>query len=239
MSMGPIVQRELRSLSNSPIAYVVILFFLVLGSVWFLFVSQFLYQNVASLRGYFSVVPILFIVVIPAVTMRSWAEEAKLGTSEILFTLPFRDYELVFGKFTASFALIASIAALTFPLPLTLRPLGDFQGGQIIGEYVGMLLLGAAGIAIGQFISALSTNQVSAFLASVALLAVLTLLVSLNDLSGLPLWAASILGYLSFSYHFASFDKGLLDSRDALYFALVAGLFLYLNVRWLSARKRR
>ncbi len=239
MRVMPIVRKELRSYFNSPIAYVVTVAFLVFGSVWFLYLNQFLFQNVASLRGYFSIVPIIYVVVIPALSMRIWAEERRLGTAEILFTLPYREWELVAGKFAAAFVLLVVIALLTLPLPLTLSPLGDFQKGQIAGEYLGMLLLGAAGIAIGQFISSLVLNQITAFLCGVLALLFITLIGTVNAFMDLPAWLASTLNWISFRSHFESFDKGLLDSRDLLYFLLLTALFLYLTTKSLAWRRGR
>lgn len=239
MSFVPIVRKELRSYFNSPIAYVVTVAFLVFASVWFLYLNQFLFQNVASLRGYFSMVPVIFVVVIPALSMRAWAEERRLGTLEVLFTLPYRDWELVAGKFLAALLLILLIEVLTIPLPLTLSPLGDFQFGQILGEYLGMFLLGAAAMAVGQFISSLATNQITAFIGGVVALLFITLVSSVNALADLPGWLAAALNWISFTSHFSSFDMGLLDSRDLLYFVIVAGLFQYLTVRSLARRRSR
>ncbi len=239
MRVMPIVKKELRSYFNSPIAYVVAVAFLVFASVWFLSLNQFLFQNVASLRGYFSIVPLIYIVVVPALTMRIWAEERRLGTAEILFTLPYREWELVAGKFAAAFGLLLVIALLTIPLPLTLLPLGDFQKGQIVGEYLGMLFLGGAAIAVGQYISSLVVNQISAFLGAALSLVFLTLIGSVNAFMDLPAWLASAVSWISFRSHFESFDKGLLDSRDILYFLIVTGLFLYLTTKSLARGRFR
>ena len=239
MSLYPVMRKELRSYFNSSIAYIVVLFFLLLGNIWFLYLQRFLYQNVASLQGYFSIVPILYVLTLPAMTMRAWAEERRRGTDELLFTLPFREWELVLGKFTASLLLLLVIVVLTLPLPLTLSPLGDFQRGPMIGQYVGMILLGAAGLAIGQFISAFSINQITAFIVTVVALLFITLVDQLNSLLNLPAWAAGIFNYLSLNFHFNSFDKGLLDSRDVAYFVLVTILFLFLTGRVIAFRKWR
>lgn len=239
MSFGPVVRKEIRSYFNSSIAYIVTLFFLLFGSFWFLYLQRFLYQNVASMQGYFSIVPIIYILTLPAVTMRTWAEERRRGTDEILLTLPFKEWELVVGKFVASFLLLLLIAALTVPLPLTLLPLGDFQSGPILGEYLGMILLGAAGLAMGQFVSAFAVNQITAFILSVVGLLIITLADQVNALVNLPGWLSGVFNYLSFRFHFTSFDKGLIDSRDVGYFVVVTGLFLYLTSRVLLLRKWR
>lgn len=239
MSMGPVVRKEVRAYFNSSIAYIVTLFFLLFANLWFLYFQRFLYQNVASMQGFFSVVPIIYILVLPAITMRAWAEERRRGTEEILLTLPLSEWELVGGKFLASLCLLLLIALLTVSLPLTLSPLGHFQRGPLLGEYLGMILLGASGLAIGQFISAFASNQITAFILSVVGLLFITLVDQINNLINLPVWFAGVLNYLSFDFHFNSFDKGLIDSRDIGYFLVVTALFLYLTTRVLVARKWR
>ena len=149
MRVLPIASRELRSSFNSPIAYIVAAAYLVFTSVWLFFLNQFFSHNEASLRIYFSVVPTVFVFLVPALTMRSWAEERRTGTLEVLLTLPFREGELVLGKFLGAFGLLCIVVALSIPLPLTLAPLGIFDWGQVVGEYLGVLFIGAAGLAVG------------------------------------------------------------------------------------------
>ncbi len=233
----PVVQKELKSAFNSPIAYIAVVFYLVIPSVWFFYIQRFVDADVATLRGYFDIIPIIFIILLPALTMRSWAEEKKLGTSELLLTLPFRIGELVAGKFIAAFTLLLIMVGLTIPLPLTVMPLGDFEAGQIIGQYLGVLLLGAAGIAVGLFVSAVSTNQISAFIFTAVFLLFITLINFVNMVAELPGWLADFLNYLSLNYHFESFRKGLFDSRDLAYFLLVTAGFLYFNTKVIVFRK--
>lgn len=239
MSLLAVLRKEMQGYFNSSIAYIVVLFFLFFGNIWFLYLQRFLYQNVASMQAYFSIVPVLYILTLPAVTMRTWAEERRRGTDEVLFTLPFREWELVAGKFFASFLLLLVVIVLTIPLSLTLSPLGDFQTGPLIGQYLGVVLLGAAGLALGQFVSVYSLNQITAFIVSVVGLLFITLIDQVNSLMNLPGFLASLLNYLSFNFHFGSFDKGLIDSRDVVYFLAVTFLFLYLTTRSLVVRKWR
>ena len=239
MSLFAVMRKELQGYFNSSIAYIVVLFFLLFGNIWFLFLQRFLYQNVASMQAYFSIVPVLYILTLPAVTMRAWAEERRRGTDEVLFTLPFREWELVAGKFFASFLLLLVVILLTVPLALTLSPLGDFQTGPLVGQYLGIVLLGAAGLAFGQFVSVYSLNQITAFIVSVVGLLFITLIDQINSFVNLPGFLASLLNYLSFNFHFGSFDKGLIDSRDVVYFLVVTFLFLYLTTRSLILRKWR
>jgi len=229
-----VTKRELRSAFNSPIAYVVVIFTLVFTSVWFFFVKQFFAQDEATLRDYFGVFPTAFVLLIPALTMRSWAEERKLGTDELLLTLPVRDSALVVGKYSSGLVLLLIILILTIPIPLMLMPFGHFERGQIVGEYLGVFFLGAASLAVGNFISAISTNQTTAFLATVFLLLVFTFVGELSKILPLSDELSSVLTYLSIDYHFQSFRKGLFDTRDALYFVLMSFVFLYGNVKVLA-----
>ena len=187
-SVGAIARRELRSSFNSPVASIVAIFFLVITSTLFFYGRQFFAQDVASLRGYFASWPLVFVILLPAITMRSWAEERSSGTAEILLTLPMRESELVLGKFLGSFALLCIIVALTLPVPFSAALLGSFEPGQIASQYIGALLLGCTGIAAGLFVSALCTNQVSAFLFSALFLLFITMIGQVPSLMVLPGW---------------------------------------------------
>jgi ABC-2 type transport system permease protein len=235
----PLIRKEIRYYANSAVAYVVGVFFLVISSVVFFSANHFVAKDQATLRDYFGFMPFLFALIVPALTMRSWAEEHRQGTLEILFTLPFSEWKLVLGKFLAPFGLVVLLMLLTLPVPLSVLPLGHFDIGEIAAEYIGMLLLAAASIAIGIWVSSLTRNQVTAFLVTAASLLVLTLINQLATLTALPGWLADIVNYLSMSYHIDSFVKGLLDSRDLLYFVGLTGLFLFLNERSLVLRKWR
>ncbi|UCF98779.1 MAG: ABC transporter permease subunit [Spirochaetaceae bacterium] len=233
----PIIKKELKSYFNSPIAYILVVTFLVFSSIWIFYLQTFFASNVASLRGFFSVIPIVFIIVMPALTMRSWAEEKKLGTMEVLMTLPFRESTLVIGKFLAAISLLVIMILLTLPLPLLLGRFGDFDWGEILGQYIGVVLLGAAGISVGLFVSSLMANQISSFLISLFVLLVLTLISQVNRVFPLPPWAAGMVNFVSLGHHFSNFQRGLIDTRDLLYYGIVSALFLYLNTKTLVFRK--
>lgn len=237
MRISPITTKELRSYFNSPIAYIVAIAFLVFTAVWFFYLNQFFARGEATLRVWFGVVPTVFIFLIPAITMRSWAEERKTGTLEVLMTLPFRESEVVLGKFAAALCLLFILMALTLPLPLSLAPLGRFDAGQIVGEYLGVFLIGASGIAVGLLVSSLSTNQITAFILSGLALLFFTLINQVNTVVQLPRWLSSLANWISFGAHYDGFRKGLLDSRDLVYFLLVIGLSLALNTWILIQRK--
>ena len=237
--VAAIARRELRAYFTTPVAYIVVVFFLVVTSAWFFFAQQFFAQDAATLRGYFSLWPVVFILLLPALTMRSWAEERRQGTAEILLTLPLRERELVAGKFVAAFALLLVLVVLTLPVALTVAPFGSFEPGQIAMEYLGVLLLGCAGIAAGQFVSALSANQISAFLFGVVFMLVITMIGQIPAVTVLPSWLASAFSWISFDFHFDSFSKGVLDTRDVLYFLVLGIAFLYATTRVLFLRRFR
>lgn len=234
-----VARKELATYFNSPIAYIVVVFFLAFTSTWFFYIQQFLVQNVASMRSFFGILPVVFVILMPAITMRSWAEENKLGTAEVLLTLPFTEAQIVVGKFLGAFSLLAIMLALTLPVPLTISPLGDFATGQIVGQYIGTLLLGAAAISAGLFVSSLSQNQITSFILGVVVLLALTLVNQINFVLSLPRWLGDLLNQVSLNHHFRSFEKGILDSRDMIYYLLLAFLFLYLNTKVLVFRKWR
>jgi ABC-2 type transport system permease protein len=234
-----LTKKELYSQLNSPVFYGTAVFFLLFTSIWLFYFQQFFARNMATLRPFFAAFPLAFILVIPVLTMKSWAEERKLGSAEILLTMPFSEWDLTLGKFLSSLAMIAALLVLTFPVPLSLLPLGDFDGGVIASEYLGALLLGASAAALGHLLSALSKNQAGAFLGSAAVLLLVMLMNQFTLGLNLPPLLAEIINAVSLAFHFESFSKGLIDTRDLAYFILTTVLFLYLNTRVLLFRKWR
>jgi ABC-2 type transport system permease protein len=232
-----LARKELYSFFISPAFYGIIIFFLLFTSVWLFNFQNFFARNVASLRSYFAAFPLVFVLVIPGITMRVWAEERKLGTYELLLTLPFSEWELVLGKFLGCLGVLLCMLVLTVPMPLSLLPLGVFDGGVILCEYIGAFMLGAAASAIGLFLSVLSKNQVAAFLGSAAVLLAMMFANQIPFTQSVPLFVSAAINFVSLSFHFESFSKGLLDSRDILFFAFIALFFLFLNTRALLFRK--
>jgi ABC-2 type transport system permease protein len=232
-----IAKRELKSSFNSPVAYAVILGYLLFTGVYLYFIRGFFAVGQADLRSYFSIMPVVLAFLVPALTMRSWAEERRLGTYELLLTLPFTEGQLVLGKFLSSFALAALALALTIPVPLTASLLGSFDAGTLVTQYLGVLLEAAAAVAIGEWISSLAKNQVSAFVGSVLALLLLVLINGVTSFLGTKGLVASLLNWLSLSYHFDSFSRGVLDSRDLAYYLSASVLFLYLSAWGLTRRK--
>ena len=230
-----LARKELTSWVNSPVLYGITIFFLLFVSIWFYYLQRFFTMDIATLRPFFSGFPLAFIFVIPVLTMKAWAEEKKQGSAEILFTLPFTEWELVLGKFISCFTLLFAMLCLTIFVPLTMLPLGYFDPGVIFAEYTGALLLGASALALGLFLSGLSKNQAAAFLGSAAVLLVVTLI---NNFStNLPQALAGFVNFISLSFHFESFSRGLLDSRDLAFFILTTLLFLFLNAQVLIFRR--
>jgi ABC-2 type transport system permease protein len=129
------------------------------------------------------------------------------------------------------------MVALTLPIPLLLNQFGDFDWGEIFGQYIGVVLLGSAGISVGLFVSSLMANQISSFLISLFVLLILTLVSQVNRVFAVPPWAAETVNFISLGHHFSNFQRGLIDTRDLLYYAVLSALFLYLNTKTLVFRK--
>ncbi len=231
----PIFKREFTSYFNSPIAYIFVAVFLV-ATNWLFFQKFFLSAEV-SMRNWFSLLPWMFLLLAPALTMRSWAEEKKSGTIEFLLTLPIRDVEVVLAKFGSSLGFLALSLLLSLSVPVTLSFLGDLDGGVIFAAYVGALLLGGMYIALGLFISSLTSNQIVAFLLSLAALFGLFIIGSNNVLAFVVGPLASLFRFISSGAHFDSITKGIFDTRDIIYYLSSITLFLYLNVQVIGSRK--
>ena len=230
-----IFQKEFKSYFNSPIAYIFIITFILFSS-WLFFRTFFLVGQ-AHLRPLFGILPWLFLILAPAITMRAWAEEKKLGTMEILMTLPIKDHEVVLGKFFASFLFIITAVLLTFPLPLTVYILGEPDTGTIVGGYLGACLMGGAYLAIGLFISSLTKNQIVAFIISIITCFALLIIGEDFVLMSTPSMIAPIFTYLGLGAHFESISRGVIDSRDLIYYFSVIGFFLFLNTLAIESRK--
>jgi len=232
----PIFKKELRSYFQSPIAYIFLTVFLIILNGLLFWASGFLVVGQADLRDFFGLISIMLIFFVPAMSMRLWSEEMKLGTMELLMTFPVRDWEAVVGKFLAALAIIALAILLTLPLPIALAFLGRPDAGPIIGGYLGALLLAAAYLAIGAWTSSTTSNQIVSFI-----LALLILLIGSFGFDWIrqfsPSWLASILAYLSLREHFDNITRGVIDIRDIFYYFTIVGFFLYLNVRSIESRK--
>ena len=236
-STGVIFRKELKSYFNSPVAYIVILAFL--GVTNWLFFRTFFLANQSSLRPFFSLLPWIFLFLGPAITMRAWAEEKKLGTIEVLMTFPVLEREAVLGKFLAAFLFLIIVLCLTISLPLTVLFIGYPDPGPILGGYLGACLLGGSYLAIGLFASSLTENQIVAFILSIVLCFALLVIGEDFVLFNLPSALVPLCAYLGLGAHFESIGRGVIDLRDILYYLSIIIFFLFLNQLALESRKWR
>jgi len=235
MSSGSVIRtiarRELAAYFEAPVAYVFLVIFLLLAGFFTFTFGGFFERGEASLAAFFAWMPWLFLFLVPAVGMRLWADERRLGTIELLLTLPVTDWQAILGKFLASWLFLAIALALTFPVVITVNILGDPDNGVIVCGYIGSVLLAGAYLAVSCMTSALSRSQVVSFIIAVMLCLVLILVgfTPVTDL--LARWASpgvveSIAGF-SVLTHFDGLQKGVIDSRDLLYFLSVMAFALF------------
>jgi ABC-2 type transport system permease protein len=227
-----ICRKELDVYFASPIAYIVTAIFLLVTG-WFFFSTFFIF-NQANLRNFFRLLPVVFAFVVPAVTMRQFAEELNVGSYETLLTLPLRFQEIVLGKFMACVLFVAALLAPTLAYALTVALLGALDWGPVIGGYLGALLLGAAFSAVGLFASALTRNQIVAFIIGLALCFALTLVDQMVFF--LPQALLKPLAYLAADVHFENIAKGVIDTRDVIYFLSICFIGLYGTLLALKAK---
>jgi ABC-2 type transport system permease protein len=236
-----IMKRELSGYFATPVAYVFIIIFLLLTGFSTFFVGNFFERGEADLYPFFSMHPWIYVLLIPAISMRLWSEERKNGSIELLMTLPVSVFEAVLGKFLAAWAFTGLALLLNFPLWITVNYLGSPDNGVIFASFLGSLLMAGGFLAIGACISATTKNQVIAFVLSliVSLIFVLSgYSIVLDFFSG---WAPTALIYaissFSFLTHFDAISKGVIDIRDMLYFASVIMVWLFANAIVVNARK--
>ena len=236
-----VTRRELAGYFLTPLAYIFIVIFLFLNGVFTFYLGNFFERGQADLQPFFEFHPYLYLILIPPVAMRLWAEERKTGTLELLMTLPITLWEAVLGKFLAAWLFTATALALTFPIWLTVSYLGDPDHGIILAGYVGSLLMAGAYLAIGACVSVLTKNQVIAFVITVVIC-------FLFVVSGFPIvldffsaWAPPLLveaiAGLSFLTHFDAITKGVIDLKDVIYFLTLIAFWLYANAVMVEAKK--
>lgn len=231
-----IYKKEISSFFNSAVAYITLIVFLLLAG-WFS-MNTFFLINQSNLRQLFNIVPIIFLAFIPAITMNLIAEEKNDGTLEFITTMPVADSQIVIGKYLASVALIGIALLFTFTQFLTVMIIGNnVDIGALICGYLGLLLLGGVYSAIGIFASAITDNQIVAFIVSFLIIAVFFILDKI--LMFVPGFLSTIFQYMSTGYHFESISRGVIDSRNIIYFASVITFFLLLSIRVLEMRKWR
>jgi ABC-2 type transport system permease protein len=240
-NVNAVMRRELASYFLTPVAYVFVVIFLTLSSAFAFQFGQLYERGQADLTPFFFFHPWLYLFLIPALTMRLWAEERKSGSIELLMTLPLELWQAVVGKFLAAWLFTALALALTFPIWITVNYLGDPDNGVIFAAYIGSLLMAGGFLAVGSCISATTKNQVIAFILAVVacfLLLLAGLPVVLDLFSGwAPQAVVDSVASLSFLSHFENISKGVIDLRDLIYFALLIGAMLYANTIVLELKK--
>jgi ABC-2 type transport system permease protein len=235
-----VAARELGGYFSTPIAYVFIVIFLILSGALTFTLGGFFARGQADLVPFFSLIPWLFLFLVPALTMRLWAEERRLGTIELLLTLPMPAWAAVVGKFLAAWAFCAIALGLTFPLWITVNMLGEPDNGVIAAGYLGCLLVAAAYLAIGAALSAATKNQVIAFVLAVAVCFLFVAAGSPIVMEFLSDRIPSLAGAaraVSIAERFNGFTRGVIALRDLVYFASMIGFFLFLNAVVLDHRK--
>ena len=241
--VNAVMRRELRSFFVTPMAYVFLVIFLVLAGILTFYAGDFYERGQADLQPFFVVHPWLYLILVPAITMRMWAEEAKGGTLELLLTLPLTLWQAMLGKFLAAWLFIGLALALTFPIWLTVNYLGAPDNGVIFAGYLGSWLMAGSFVAIGACLSALTRSQVVAFVLT-ATVCVLLILAGqpqvLDFFSGaLPRRLINALAYLSMLRHFEAIARGVLDLRDLAYFMLSTMGWLVAGVLLLELKRVR
>jgi ABC-2 type transport system permease protein len=232
--VAPIFKREFAGYFRSPVAYVVLVVFLVASVGIAFFLGSFFAANLASMERFFVYFPFLYLFLIPAAGMRLWSEERRSGTVELLFTLPITTLEAVIGKFLAGWAFLALAVFLSFPMVITIAYLGHPDWGVVASSYLGAILMAGGYLGVCSLTSALTKNQIVSFVLSFFFCLILLLLgwsvfsPVLNSV--LPTWLGDVLSNFSFKTHFDPFLKGIVDLKDVVFFLSLMGFTLFLNV---------
>ncbi len=216
-------KKEVKDFFFSPIAYIIISIFLLITG-WFFF-STFFVIDQANLRDFFSLLPIIFSFIIPAITMKSFSEEFNMGSYELLITFPVKTRDVLLGKFLSTILFIIIMLVPTLSYPICVSLVGNLDLGPVFGGYLGSLFLGAGFSSIGIFASSLTKNQINSFIIATTICLTLSLIDKM--LFFLPDSIINIANYFSATYHFQNFSKGIIDSRDIIYFLSITFIFLY------------
>jgi len=225
--------KELRSYFNSPIAYIVIIVFLAI--IGYFFTTSFFSNNAATLREMFDMIPFVFIFFIPAITMRSFSEEKKQGTIELLLTKPVKDYELVIGKYLSAFVLTLITLIPTLLYMLAVIMLGDTDKGALVGGYLGLILMAAVYIGVGIFASSLTENQVVSFI--ISFVAVFAMFMMGKVLPQVSPAFVSVIEFMSSDFHYSNISRGVIDTRDIVYYLSSIFFLIFLTKTSLESRK--
>jgi ABC-2 type transport system permease protein len=236
-----VAKRELQAYFATPIATVFLVIFVALTGAFAFYFGNFFERGQADLSTFFIYHPWIYLLLVPAIGMRLWAEERKSGTIELLMTLPVSPWETILGKFLAAWLFIGLALMLTFPMWITVNVLGQPDNGVILASYLGSFLMAGAYLAIGSCLSAATKNQVIAFVLAAALCFLFTLggtnLVLGFAASVLPQSLVELVASFSFLNHFDQIKKGVIDLRDLIFFLSVMGVFLFANTLVLELKK--
>ena len=228
--------KELKSYFNSPMAYIFLVIFAVING--YFFTRTFFLFNQSDMRSLFNIIPLVYLFFIPAVTMSLIAREKTQGTMEVISTLPLKDIDFVAGKFLAAFSLVVTGLLVTLIHFFTLSQVGtNVDYGAVFTGYLGLALAGAVYSSVGTFASSITDNQVVAFIIGIFIVLVFFLMDKM--LMFVPVYLTGIIQYLSVDYHLSNISRGVIDSRNLVYFASVVGFFLFMTVRILEIRKWR
>ncbi len=242
-----IAWKELRSFLNSPLAYIfVVIFLLYLSGTYFLIgttqggaLVSFWSETQADMSRFFSLVPAAFAILIPALAMKLWPDELKQGTIELLISYPIRTWQIVFGKFLAGMYMIVAALALTIVIPWIVDGYGALEWGPVLGSYIGSLLMGAAFLAMGLFFGTLFKEQVTAFIVTALICALLVAVGTIVTNFNIPGGWQAVTDHISFTARFNYLARGVIPLADVVYFVLFGATFLTLNVAVIEFRKGR
>jgi len=226
--------KEMKSYFNSPMAYIFLVIFAIING--YFFTRTFFLFNQSDMRSLFNIIPLVYIFFIPAVTMSLIAREKNLGTMEVISTLPIKDIDFVLGKFLSSLSLIIIGLGISLIHFFTLTQVGtNIDYGAIFTGYLGLSLAGAVYCAVGTFASSVTDNQVVAFIIGIFIVIIFFLMDKM--LMFVPISISGIIQFLSIDYHLSNISRGVIDSRNLIYFSSVIGFFLFMTVRILEIRK--
>lgn len=230
-----VIKKELRIYFNSPIAYIFLV--ALLGFSFWMFFRSFFLVGQMDLRNFFGLLPWTFLLLIPAMTMRLWSEESKQGTIETLLTSSIPLPVVVLAKFKASVIFLSIALVATFLLPISLMSVGNLDWGATIASYIGILLLGSAYLSLGQLISSLNKNQIVSFILTAIICFALFILSQPIVTYSLPSILVPFINFFSFGSHYESITRGVLDTRDVIYYLTFIALMLYTNAQVLYVRR--
>jgi len=230
-----LTKKELLDYLTSPLAYISAGLFLIIVNIWF--AKDLFTDNIASARKIIEFIPVIFIIIIPAITMRTYSEEKRQGTLELLRTFPITKSQLLISKFFSSYIYILILLFLTFPIPLVLNILGNPDNGIILASYIGLAVISGAYVLIGQLISSATNNQIISFLISTVIIGLFFVFGENKFLEIIPDNFRMIFSGIGISSHFRSIAKGVIDTRDIAYFTtliVIIYIFIYQNIKRIS-----